>query len=158
MTQGQKALRLTFSYKDGVVQLTRTIAVDMVVPPDDAPTRAPEQGFWAELRDASNRPLFRRVLHNPIPVDSEVFSPDPGRTVSRAPGAPSEGMFTVVVPNHADAAALALFSSHHEVAPKPAQPPSGFSHALPFHAVRAVSKRLEPAREIARFDLRASNP
>ena len=155
---GQKALRLTFSYKDGVVQLANTIGVDMLVPPDDAPTKAPEQGFWAELRDPSNKTLFRRVLHNPIPVDSEVFSQDHGKTVSRAPGAPSEGMFTIVVPNHANATALALFSSHHENAPKPAQPPAGISHALPFHAVRAVSTRLDAAREIARFDLKVSKP
>jgi hypothetical protein len=155
---GQKALRLTFSFKDGVVQLASTTGVDMVVPPDDAPAKAPEQGFWAELRDPSNRTLFRRVLHNPIPVDREVFSEDHGKTLSRAPGAPSQGMFTVVVPNHADATALALFSSHHEAAQTPAVPPAGISHALPFHAVRAVSTRLDAAREIARFDLKPGKP
>jgi hypothetical protein len=156
MAQGQHALRLTFSYKDGVLQLASEIEVEMVVPPGDAPAKVPEHGVWVELRDASNKALFRRVLHNPIPVDTEVFSNEPGKNVARVPGAPSEGMFSIVVPKHPKATALVLFSSHHEVAPKPAHPPQGLSHVLPFHAVRAVSKPLEAAREIARFDLKKS--
>lgn len=151
---GPNALRLTFSYKDDVVQLVSTNEVNMVVPQGDAPARAPEQGFWAELHDASGRSLFRRVLHGPIPVDTEVFTDAPHGNIARVPGAPSEGMFSIVVPNHPNAAAVVLFSSEHEAAPRPAQPPQGLAHHLPFHALRVVSGRHDAAREIARFDLK----
>ena len=57
--------------------------------------------------------------------------------------APAEGTFTVVVPRHPDRAALALFSSHHEAAPQPAQPPPGLSRSLPYRAMRPVARRLD---------------
>jgi len=151
---GSNALRLTFAYKDDVVQLVSTNEVNMIVPKGDAPTRGPEQGFWAELHDASGRSLFRRVLHRPIPVDTEVFTEVPDRNIARVPGAPSDGMFSIVVPNDPNAAAVVLFSSQHEAAPRPAQPPQGLAHHLPFHALRAVPGRHDAAREIARFDLK----
>ena len=150
------ALRLTFSYKDGVVQLVSMNEVDMVVPPGNVPARADEHGFWAELYDASNNPLFRRVLHNPIPVDMEIFSDAPDKNLARVPGAPSEGAFSIVLPNHPNARAVALFSSQHEAAPRPAQPPQGLLHHLPFHALRPVPSGLAAAREVARFDLKRS--
>src|SRR5512140_721019 len=153
MADRPSALRLTFSYKDGVLQLVSTQAVDMVVPPGDPPARGPEHGFWAELHDASGNILFRRVLHNPIPADLEVFPDEPGKTVARAPGAPSEGMFSVVVPNRQQGTALALFSSQHAPAPIPARLPAGISHLLPHHALRAVTAPTGAAREVARFDL-----
>ena len=68
--------------------------------------------------------------------------------------APAEGTFTVVVPRHPDRAALALFSSHHEAAPQPAQPPPGLSRSLPYRAMRPVARRLDAAQELARFNLK----
>jgi hypothetical protein len=156
MVQGSNALRLTFSHKDGVVQLVSKEEVEMTVPPGDAIEKRPQRGFWAELHDASNNALFRRVLHNPIPVDTEVFSDDPGKTLARAPVAPAEGMFSIVVPNQPEAASLALFSSHHEASPSPSEPPQGISDVMPYFAVRAVPGHLDEAREIARFDLKKS--
>jgi len=154
VAQSNNAIRLTFYYKDGVVQLVSKSEVGMVIPPGDPPTKRAEHGFWAELRDASNNTLFRRVLHNPIPTDMEVFSDEPGKSISRAPGGPSEGTFTIVMPNDEAGVDLVLFSSHHEPAQAPTHPSPGISQALPFHAVRAVAGRLEAAREVARFNLK----
>ncbi len=154
MGRGMNALRLTFTYKDGVIQLVSENEVQMVVGPGDSPAKTPEQGFWVEMRDSSNKALFRRVLHNPIPVDAEVFSGEPGKTPTRVPGAPPEAIFSVVVPNLPDRAALALYSSHHEAAPTPARPPQGISHLLAYRAVRPFAGRLEAAQEIARFELK----
>jgi len=148
-----RALRLMFAYENGVVHLVSRQEVDMTLPPEDAPAQGPEQGFWAELRDTSGKALFRRVMHNPIPVDTEVFSDTPERNMARVDGAPTEGMFSIVVPNDPCAAELALFSSHHEAAVAPPVHPRGLSHKGPFAAVRGLAGRLDAAREIAKFDL-----
>lgn len=145
-----RALRLTFTYKDGAVHLASRQEVDMTLPPTDPPPKDGEAGFWADLQDASGRSVFRRVMLNPIPADLEVFSDAKERNLSRVPGGPTEGMFSIVVPNHPDATTLAMLSSFHE----PAPPPAGHVAGLALRHVHAVTGRPHASREIARFDVR----
>lgn len=94
-----KAMRLTFSYNGDDVKLVSKQTVDMVVPPSD-PVKgyARQKGFWAELKGANDRTLYRHVMHNPTRNDAEVFSDDPGQSISRAPAPKRKGVFVVVVP------------------------------------------------------------
>ncbi len=147
-------MRLTFFYQDNVVQLASQAEVDMTLLPEGPLAKTPEHGFFAELRDASGKTLFRRVMHNPMPTDMEVFSNEPGKPMGRVPGGPSEGSFSIVVPNHPDATEISLFSSHHEAAPKPARPPKDISPQSHFEAVRPAQSPSGPARGIGRFNLK----
>lgn len=146
------SIRLTFTFKDGVVQLVSQDAVDMVALVDP-PAREPEQGFWVETRDGADRPLSRRVVSNPLPTHLEVFSDEPGRTIAKVPGAPTEGSFTVVLQSDAAAAFVALFSSEHEAAPSPDSMPEGLAPDKPVRSLRSARGRPSAAREIARFEL-----
>lgn len=99
--------RLTFAYRDGSIELVSEQRVDMRMP---ARTTHPEPraGFWYELRDAESEVLFRLDAEDPIPTDVEVFSDDPERTIERAPHAPEEGVFTVLLPEIEDAEEVRL--------------------------------------------------
>ena len=99
--------RLTFAYRDGSIELVSEQRVDMRMP---ARTTHPEPraGFWYELRDPRAEVLFRLDAEDPIPTDVEVFSDDPDQSVARAPHAPEEGVFTVILPDVEDAAEVRL--------------------------------------------------
>ncbi|MDX6677396.1 MAG: hypothetical protein QOE31_1448, partial [Solirubrobacteraceae bacterium] len=56
------------------------------------------QGFWVELRDASDEPLYRQTLHEPIREDLEVVADD-GVSLARVPRENVAGRFSVVVPD-----------------------------------------------------------
>lgn len=74
--------------------------VKRIVPGSDPPPEgSPAQGrFWTEVRDAQGVVLHRRSLHDPVPRDVEVFSPDPARSIARVPLEHPRGVFWVVVP------------------------------------------------------------
>jgi hypothetical protein len=74
--------------------------------------------------------VYRRVIQNPIRVDEEIFSDEPGQTLTRRPVEQPRGQFVLLVPDIEEARALSL------VGP-PVEP-------------RAV---FQPAEELARFDL-----
>jgi hypothetical protein len=150
----KKAMRLTFFYQDNVVQLASQAEADMTLPSADPLSKKPSHGFWVELRDTSGNTLYRRMMHNPMPTDREVFSNEPGQNLGRVPGGPSEGSFSIVVPNHPDATEISLFSSHHEAAPKPARPPKDISPQSHFEAVRPAKNPSGPAQGIGRFNLK----
>jgi hypothetical protein len=139
-----KALRLTFVREGDQLRLHSTTPVEMRVPPGDRPARPDERGFWAELRDAADQPLFRRVLRDPLPEDTEVFAPDPARSVARAPVAPSQAVFSVVVPDVPASRSVVLFSSRHTGA-------SVDARTARLAAVRQAAE--PPATPIARFSL-----
>jgi hypothetical protein len=111
------------------VHLVSQQSAEMVLPPSDQVQDLQEQkGFWYELRDACDRPLYRRVMHNPMQQDLEVFSDDPEQSIARQPAPNRKGVFVVVVPDTEEGRTVTLSSSRHQVE--------------------------QPATEIARFALR----
>ncbi len=126
-----RAIRLTFSYVGNEIELTDTQRLAMFVPPDDSLEPGREQsGFWVEVRDADGQPLFRQLMHHPIETTREVFPADPHGEIIRTPVADPRGVFSIVIPDLADARILALVGSPSE-----------------------ADRRSEAAREMARFDL-----
>jgi len=108
----QRAWRLTFSYDGDEVKLVSRHPVEMVLPPSDAMAGFErEQGSWYELKDTSDRTLYRRVVPQLVPHDVEVFSGDPHRSIERHPVARPTGVFSVLVPDVDEGQAVALFSS-----------------------------------------------
>src|SRR5262245_29381195 len=106
------AIRLTFEYDGDNVRLVSQQRVEMTLPASD-PVRGHEgqKGFWYELRDEQNQPLYRRVTHNPMRSDVEVFSDDPAKTVSRQAVPMRKGVFVAVVPDHAQGQDVVLSAS-----------------------------------------------
>ena len=135
-----KAVRMMFAYDGDEVKLVSQQRVDMIVPPTDpVKTATREKGFWAELKSAKNKTLYRRVMHNPTRNDAEVFSDDPNQTISRAPAPKRKGVFVVVVPDTDEADAVSLVRS------------SPGDQKLD-RGLRSLAA--EPAKEFARFKLK----
>ena len=92
------ALRYTFEFNDTAVRILRRRTLDKQTAPSYAWEGAVgESGFWVELRDASQKVLYRRVMDDPTfryeaPVD------DNGALRSQQTTARRIGTFTVVVP------------------------------------------------------------
>ena len=145
-------MRLTFTYEGEEVSLASRQPVEMIAPPTDQLSGYEgEQGFWIEVRTDREQTLHRRVMHNPLRHDVEVFSPDPERpSVSRVPlleENPS-GSFVVVVPELDEADHLTLMSS---------AAPSSSSAAAAREVSSEEAARAQsggPATEFARFSLR----
>ena len=140
-------MRLTFSYQGDQVKLVSQQPVEMTVPPSD-PVKGYEQqkGFWAELKGDQDKTLFRRVLHNPTRNDAEVFSDEPGQSISRAPAPKRKGVFVVVVPHTEKGREVTLSRSAGNPNIEAAGAPRGMA------AMRSLATG--PAREIARFKLK----
>ena len=137
-----RAVRLTIAYNGDQIELVSQQSVAMKAPPSDPIVGVAERaGFMVDLKDAEDQTLYRRVLHDPIPRDVEVFSPDPRQTVQRAPVAEPRGVFSVVLPEMEAAQAVSL------IGPPPPAAERGFA-AAQAEAMQA------PAREIARFELK----
>lgn len=94
-----RALRLIFSYRGNRARLESQQAVEMMVPPSH-PTydHGKQSGFWFEMRDAEDRVLYRRALHNPLQTDLEAPSGDPTRPFTRVPVKDPQGTFVILVP------------------------------------------------------------
>lgn len=134
-----RAVRLTIAYDGDRMEMVSQQSVAMRVPPSDPLEAVAEErsGFWVDLKDAQDRTLFRRVLHDPIRRDVEVFSPDPRQTVQRVPVAEPRGVFSVILPEIEAAQAVSLIGS-------PVRTTEAF----------AAERVEQPSREIARFDLK----
>ena len=89
-----------------------------------------QSGFWVEVRDADEQPLFRQLMHHPIETTREVFPADPHGEIIRMPVDDPRGVFSIVIPEIAGARILALIGSPSE-----------------------AGRRSEAAQEMARFDL-----
>ncbi|WP_171163536.1 hypothetical protein [Streptomyces sp. I05A-00742] len=125
------AVRLIFEYAGPDIRLVSRQQVEAAPPPSDPIEEERDvQGFWVELRDAEQRPLYRRVMHPPVRHDAEVFSDDPERSIARVPVEEPRGAFAVLVPDLGDADHIALVSS--PLTPGPS---------------------IAPATEVARFTL-----
>ena len=126
-----KAIRMMFAFEGEQVHLVSQQSVEMVLPPSDQVQDFQEQtGFWYELRDARDRSLYRRVMHNPMQQDVEVFSDDSKQSIARQPVPNRKGVFVIVVPDTEEGHTVTLSSSPQRVE---------LAH--------------QPAREIARFAL-----
>jgi hypothetical protein len=127
-------VRFVFSYEGTNLAVVSQDRVEMLAPDSDTldgQQDSPRSGFWLELHDEADRPLYTRVLESPLAQHVEVFSPDPALSAARYPVDSVSGTFFIVVPDLPDAHSLILYGS-----------PLG---TTPGHE--------EPAREIARFDL-----
>ena len=103
-----QAVRLIFEVKDGKIKLVSTQRVNMIVPPPQALTSARgERGSWFELRDTQDRPVYRRVIENPV-QDIEVVDDDPGRPLQRIKDDRGRGAFFLIVPDISGVRKLAL--------------------------------------------------
>jgi hypothetical protein len=123
---------MVFSFDGDQVTLVSQESVEMVLPPSDSmPAAEGQRGFWYELRDAQDHPLYRRVMHQPMREDVESFSDDPKQTVARHPAPNRKGVFVVLVPDVEEGSTVTLSSSP-----------------------RNVRLAQQPAKEIARFTLR----
>jgi hypothetical protein len=126
------AIRLTFAYSGPDIRLTGSDRLAMFVPPSDPlDALAPQSGFWVEVRDPQDKPIFRRLMHHPIQTEYEVFPAESGGSIIRTPRPTPTGVFSIVVPDLPDGQSLVFHGS----------PPS-------------TEHRQLAAREIARFDLR----
>ena len=135
-----KAMRLTFSYEGDKVKLVSQQPVEMLVPPSDPVTGfAKHKGFWAELKNARDKTLYRHVMHNPTRNDAEVFTDDPDHSISREPAPKRKGVFVVVVPDTEKANSVTLSRSSPET-------------RGPARGIRALASK--PATEIGRFKLK----
>jgi hypothetical protein len=125
------AVRLTFLYKGDSLDLIKQQSLEMIAPPSDALEDQKEaSGFWVEITDREKNVLYRRVTQNPIRHYAEIRSDDPDRPLTMQEVRDPSGTFTILIPEIAQAAEIALFSSPFE-----------------------EKKRLLPAVEIARFEL-----
>jgi hypothetical protein len=115
-----KALRLTFEYEGSTVKLVSTQKVDMILPPSHPlETKEEQSGFWFTLSDAQGKPVYRRIVNNPIRYDREVFSNDAKHpSIMRVPVKKPKGTFVMLVPDVAEARTVQLFS--HPLEPEAA--------------------------------------
>lgn len=73
--------------------------VEMTLPPSGPLGFSPESvGFWAELRDADERPRYTRIMEDPFEANVEVPGGPGEPPFSRHP-APPGGAFVVLVPD-----------------------------------------------------------
>jgi hypothetical protein len=133
-------MRLTFSYNGDDVKLISQQRTEMIAPPSDAVKGyGKHKGFWAELRNESDKTLYRTVMHNPTRNDAEVFPESPAEGISRVPAPKRKGVFVVVVPDIDTGEDVILCRS----APATKGPTRG---------IRVLATK--PAEEILRFKLR----
>jgi hypothetical protein len=127
------AVRLHFSLDGDELRLVDHQVLVMRAPPPDTLHAADSidgiprlSGFWIELRNQAGRPLYRRVLHDPLRYWTEAPNEDGSRTKKsvRHP----RTTFSVVVPALESATTVLLIGSPR-------------SHPR------------SAARELARFDL-----
>jgi len=113
------ALRLTFSYEGDKVTLVSQQRVEMLLPPSHQLDVAEGQtGFWYTVEDAQKRPIYRRVMQNPIRHDMEVFSEDPATSVNRLAVSQPRGTFVILAPEVEGPQSVTFFS--HPLQPRAA--------------------------------------
>ncbi|MDT9681584.1 hypothetical protein RND61_05765 [Streptomyces sp. TRM76323] len=119
------AVRLIFEYEGPDIRLVSRQRLETTPPPGDRgeDLRA-TQGFWVEVRDAEHNVLYRRVLHDPVRYDAEVFSEDPDRSIARVPVETPRGTFAILVPDIEAADHVALFSGPLDRGAGPAPAPA----------------------------------
>jgi hypothetical protein len=138
--QANKAMRLTFAYDGDDVKLLSQQRTEMIVPPSDTVKNyGTHKGFWAELRSANDKTLYRTVMHNPTKNDAEVFPESPAGLISREPAPKRKGVFVVLLPDTDKGEEVILCRSAPET-------------KGPTKEIRALASK--PAEEILRLKLK----
>lgn len=130
----RKSLWLTFRVAEGAVQLVSHERLEMICPPTVGahPEAGKNSGFWMEVRDASDRVLFHRLLHAPLADYVEVYSPD--GTIRREFQPVKESVFEVILPDDDDARSIVLMGEYLDPA-------------------KANEQRGKLAQKLAQFDI-----
>ena len=130
----RQALRLTFEFDGTEVKLIDIERLEKLVPPmiGDPPDEGEHVGEWLQVRDGDDRPIFTRLLNDPLRTRVEVHDPEEGPHIVVGP--PDRGTFDALVPDLPDAAYAVLFAS-----PAPG---------------KGRGRGLRPAEPLGRFDLR----
>jgi hypothetical protein len=145
------ARRLTFEFDGSTIRQISEQRVEMTVPSSHPTSEySGHTGFWFELRDANENTIYRRVMADPLLGYHEV--PSSQGTFTHSPITVSPQVFELVVPELPTAESLVIFGTLPErLAPigTPAQ-----------EAARPARPRVgtQPAREIARINLREGRP
>lgn len=134
LKQSRKTLRLTFRVVDHQIHLVGYERLGMIPPPliGECPQAGKHGGFWIELRNASDRVLFHRVLDNPLGGSVEVHSRD-GK-IERKFGDVKDGIFEVLLPDEDDAKSVVLMGD-------------------PLVPTKGKTKRSETSGELAQFEI-----
>jgi hypothetical protein len=126
-----RSIRFTLSYEGKTVNMVSAERIEMLsMPSDPFKFAGARSGFWFELQDARNRPLYRRIGRDPIQPAREVVTDDPKQPFTWVEIKEPRGLFTLLAPDIAGAEFVVLFSS-------------------PFD----MKSSSAPAKEIARFPL-----
>jgi hypothetical protein len=106
-----QAVRFVFAYDGDDVRLLSRRRVEVLAPPSDSVEEpvSDRRGLWAEVRAVEGATLYRKAMP-PMRHDREVFSDEPGNSLSRIPVERPAGIFTVLVPDSPEADHLALLS------------------------------------------------
>jgi hypothetical protein len=138
-TPARRAIRLRFRYDGGDVELVSSRVIDKRVPPseplrEEESKEQPRSGFWYEVQTGEGKPVYRRVVDNPIQMVASVYTGDPERPFTMVPIARPRGEFTLLVPELPGGEDLVMFSSPLEL---------------------EAEAQVRPASELARFPLKA---
>lgn len=141
-------MRMTFSFSGREIRLESIQRIAMrALPSHEAAGFEDRSGFWVELHDAQDRVLYRRVEHNPMAHEIEVYPDEQTREFTRIPLADPAGTFDIVVPDLPDAREFTLYASLPEPAPE--------SETEIDRAARINAGRGRPAQLVARFPIPA---
>ncbi len=128
-----QSIRVTCSFIGDRIDVEDIELLDKVAPASDPlPPRdeTPQSGFWYDVLDGQDRPLYRRAMHPPIRFAAERRAHRQGGEVANLPVEQPSSLFFLLLPRLAEARRIVLYSS-----------------PLAFDAP------LEPATALARFDL-----
>ena len=108
-------------HQGGVYEVVGRKQITKVLPPsNELPTTGSGvSGFYYELQSANGTVLYRRIIHNPIPIAVEVpekpldakVSSQEGVKIERKQTIPPERIFTVLIPRASAGDQLVFFSS-----------------------------------------------
>ena len=108
-------------HQGGVYEVIGRKQITKVLPPaNELPsTGSGVSGFYYELQSAEGTVLYRRIMHNPIPIAVEVpekpfdatASSQEGVKLERKQTIPPERIFTVLIPRASAGDQLVFFSS-----------------------------------------------
>ena len=107
--RGDRSTRFTVEYGESGFRLIRRSDRPKGAPIGDVLDRAPSPDrVWVEARDSSGRLVYRTTLRDPVRQTVEVFGPD--GLITRVPRSRPSGVFTFVVPDDRQIAAIVVLA------------------------------------------------
>lgn len=107
-----RAVRLICTADEQGVRVVSRRRLETVVPPSEPIGEENEQnmqrrtGFWIEVRDAEERPCYRRVIADPLP--DSIEAPTAGGGFTRRKVTPRHATFALLVPEIEEADHVSL--------------------------------------------------